>query len=315
LREKEPEKPTETLSVSGTMKWKPNLFLRMEKWLVTLLMITLSWISLSFCLYLVRGMRNINQTIEEEGLFNTEIQLDLFRFVSMDEDGERVVQHLNIPQSILTWILPVLLLLLGFLFLFKAYSSFLDAIEGQEKPLTTLMEKIDRGIERVETVILIGALGAMLLIYFIQIVLQNFASSWLTTIQGGNWMPQVSTLMVGVVGFFGASLALRNRRHISIDVASRLVPEEIMQQCRVLLDSFGFAVSLIFAFLSVDYVRFLREDGAFFTRLSRGTGVEAQFVSIPDWPLKLFIPAAFTILAFRFLKGTIDGLIKVKSRS
>ncbi len=312
--ELEVETEKETAAEAPASGREITLFTRLEKWTVTILMVVLAWASLGYCLYFVKGASEIYKTIEEDGLFGTEIQVTAVQFASMDEEGEPVIQYLTLPEGYFTWLLPLFCLLLAFVFLFKTYSSFLAAIEGRERAVLNLTERVDKVIEKGEGIVLIAALSTMLLIYFLQIILQNFLPSLMNNLQGANWMPQVSTLMVGFVGFFGASLALRGRRHISIDIASRVIPERIMQQCQVILDTGGFVITIIFALLSADYVKFLQEDGANFIKISQGVGVDAHFLSIPDWPFKVFIPVAFGILAYRFLKGSIDGLIKVKLR-
>ncbi len=289
-----------------------TVFNRLEKGCITVILIVMSWMSFSCCLYLVKHTSIIYKNIHEDNLIQTKIKLTPIIVTSMDEDGDTVNQHFTIPKFMLSLLLPFLCLIFGFYFMFKCYTSILDAIEGQERSVMHFLEYIDNKIEKFESFILITALSVMLGIYFIQIILQNVASHFLMTIQGGSWMPQIATLMVGIVGFFGASLALRSRQHIKIDLASRVLSRKVMTQITVVLDSAGFAISLLFSLIAIDYINFLYEDGSFFTKLSAGTGVDAYLFSIPEWPFKIFIPIAFGILAFRFFKSMVEGLIKTK---
>ena len=296
----------------GTIVSRLTVFNRLEKGCITVIFIVLSWLCFSSCLYLVKHTSIIYQTIHEDELLHTKIKLSPVIFSSMDEDGDAVTQYFTIPKFFLTLLLPFLSLVFGFYFMFKSYTSILDAIEGQERSVVRFLEYIDDKIEKVESFILVTALSTMLGIYFIQIILQNIASQFLANIQGGSWMPQIATLMVGVVGFFGASLALRSRQHIKIDLASKILTRKVMTQITVVLDTAGFAISLIFSLISTQYINFIYNDGAFFTKLNVGTGVDAHLVSIPEWPFKIFIPIAFAILAFRFFKSMVEGLIKTK---
>jgi len=289
-----------------------TVFNRLEKGCITIILIVLSWMSFSCCLYLVKHTNIMYKNIYEDELIQTRIKLTPVIVTSMDEDGDTVTQHFTIPKFILSLLMPFLCLISGFYFMFKCYTSILDAIEGQEIGVLRFLEYIDHKIEKFESFVLITALSVMLGIYFIQIILQNAASQFLATIQGGSWMPQIATLMVGIVGFFGASLALRSRQHIKIDLASRILTRKVMNQITVVLDSAGFAISLIFSFISIDYIHFLYTDASFFTKLSVGTGVDAYLFSIPEWPFKVFIPLAFGILAFRFFKSMVEGLIKTR---
>lgn len=291
---------------------KITVFNRLEKGCITIILIVMSWLSFSACLYLVKHNHIIYKNIAEDELIQTHIQLTPIVVSSIDEDGEKVTQYFTIPKFIIALFLPFLCLIFGFYFIFKCYTSLLEAIEGQEKSVVRFLEYIDNKIERFESIVLVAALAIMLGIYFIQIIMQNAMPELLASIQGGSWMPQIATLMVGVVGFFGASLALRSRQHIKIDLASRILTRKVMTQITVVLDTAGFAVSLIFYFISIDYVFFLYNDNSFFTKLSVGSGVDAYLFSIPEWPCKVFIPMAFGILAFRFFKSMVEGLIKTK---
>jgi len=299
-------------SVGGKIVQRITVFNRLEKGCITVILIVMSWLSFSACLYLVKHTHIIYKNIVEDELMQTHIQLTPIIVSSIDEDGDEVKQYFTIPKFIISLLLPFLCLIFGFYFIFKCYTSLLDAIEGQERSVVRFLEYIDNKIERFESIVLVAALAIMLGIYFIQIILQNATPQLLAKIQGGSWMPQIATLMVGVVGFFGASLALRSRQHIKIDLASRILSRKMMTQITVVLDTAGFAISLIFSLISTDYVYFLYNDNSFFTKLSVGTGVDAYLLSIPEWPCKMFIPVAFGILAFRFFKSMVEGLIKTK---
>jgi len=289
-----------------------TIFEHLERYIKTFIMVILACMFFISCIYLVKQTNLIYGTIKDDALMNTKIQLNVFVFSSIDEDGDSVKQYIKLPKYIFTFLIPFICFILGFYFTLKSYSCFLTAISGKEKPFLKFLENIDLKIEKFETIMLIFALSSMLIIYFIQIIMQNLSPELLGAIQGGSWMPQISTLMVGVVGFFGASLALRKRQHIKIDIASRILPMRLMKQFMVVLDTAGFAISLLFSLLSIQYINFLRRDGSFFTKFNIGEGAAGHFLSIPDWPLKIFIPAAFIILSFRFFKAMVEGLIKTK---
>ena len=289
-----------------------TIYHRLEMWTSYIIMAVLSWTLLSTSLYITKQSTNIHKDITEEELINTTIEFTPISFNGMDEDGDIVVRHLTLPRGFFSWFIPLNCLLVAIFCLLKSYTYFLCAVEGQEKQILKFFAVIDRFLEKMESLILLMALGTMLMIYLIQIILQNLAPTWLSAIQGGAWMTQVSTLMVGVVGFFGASLALRSRRHIKVDLVSKLVSIRTMRQITAIMDNVGFVVTIVFAVLGMEYINFLRHDGAFITKLSAGVGDAAYFISIPDWPFKIFIPVAFGILAFRFLKGMVDGLLTTK---
>jgi TRAP-type C4-dicarboxylate transport system permease small subunit len=126
-------------------------------------------------------------------------------------------------------------------------------------------------------------LFAMILLACVQIFLRTFYSS------GILWADPLLRYLVIWAGLFGAAVATKQSKHISIDIISHLVPEQFMPWLRVLLNFFSATVCI---FLTYAAVKFVRDEA-----LYGGRGI----LDIPSWELNIVFPIAFGIIAGRFL--------------
>jgi TRAP-type C4-dicarboxylate transport system permease small subunit len=137
------------------------------------------------------------------------------------------------------------------------------------------------GLERWLIVVL---LLSMIGLSFTQVVLRNFFST------GIDWADVVVRHMVLWVGLIGASIGAKEKRHLNIDIASRLVPAKWFHLVEALLCLVTAAVSLLFFWASYLFVRFLYEWG---------TGMlEGKAALLAG----LILPLAFAGVALRFLR-------------
>ncbi|KPK25576.1 MAG: hypothetical protein AMJ61_11585 [Desulfobacterales bacterium SG8_35_2] len=123
----------------------------------------------------------------------------------------------------------------------------------------------------------------MILLACVQIFLRTFYSS------GILWADPLLRYMVVWAGLFGAAVATKQARHISIDIISHLLPEQFMPWLRVVLNFFSASVCILITYGAVTFVR----DEA----LYGGRGI----LDIPSWVLNMVYPLAFSIIAVRFL--------------
>ncbi|KPK00247.1 MAG: hypothetical protein AMJ60_02230 [Desulfobacterales bacterium SG8_35] len=139
-------------------------------------------------------------------------------------------------------------------------------------------------------------LFAMVLLACVQIFLRTFYSS------GILWADPLLRYLVVWAGLFGAAMATKQSKHISIDIISHLVPEQLMPLLRVLLNFFSAAVCIILTYAAV---RFVRDEA-----LYGGRGI----LDIPSWELNLVYPAAFAIIAVRFLVLAVKDIGRIVLR-
>ena len=105
--------------------------------------------------------------------------------------------------------------------------------------------------------------------------------------------------MVIWVGLFGASVATKRSKHISIDIISHLVPEKFLPWLHAFINFFSASVCIGLTYAAVIFVR----DEAFYG----GRGI----LDIPSWWLNLAYPIAFGIIAGRFLIMSCKDLGKI----
>ena len=133
-------------------------------------------------------------------------------------------------------------------------------------------------------------LFAMIVLACVQIFLRTFYAS------GIFWIDPLLRYMVIWAGLFGAAVATKHSKHISIDVISHIVPDKYLPWLRFLLNFFSAAVCFILTYAAVKFVR----DEA----LYGGRGL----LNIPSWQLNIVYPVAFCIIAGRFLLLALQEL-------
>lgn len=125
-------------------------------------------------------------------------------------------------------------------------------------------------------------LFAMILLACVQIFLRVFYAS------GYLWADPLLRYMVIWVGLFGASVATKRSKHISIDIISHLVPEQFKPWLLAFINFFSAAVCMVLTYAAIIFVR----DEAFY-------GGRA-LLDIPSWMLNLAYPIAFGLISGRF---------------
>ena len=137
---------------------------------------------------------------------------------------------------------------------------------------------------------------AMILLACVQIFLRTFYAS------GILWADPLLRYLVVWAGLFGAAVATKQSKHISIDIISYLVPEQFMPWLRVLLNFFSASICIILTYAAVKFVR----DEALYG--SRG------ILDIPSWQLNIVYPLAFGVIAGRFLLLALKDLSRIVLR-
>ena len=137
---------------------------------------------------------------------------------------------------------------------------------------------------------------AMILLACVQIFLRTFYAS------GILWADPLLRYLVVWAGLFGAAVATKQSKHISIDIISYLVPEQFMPWLRVLLNFFSASICIILTYAAVNFVR----DEA----LYGGRGI----LDIPSWQLNIVYPLAFGVIAGRFLLLALKDLSRIVLR-
>lgn len=112
-----------------------------------------------------------------------------------------------------------------------------------------------------------------------------------------SWIDVVTRHLLLYIAFFGASLAVRQRGHIKIEVLSRLFKGSAGERLRIFLNLVSFVTCI---FLMRAAWRFLLAE-------SEGGGM--LYGSIPSWVGILIVPVGFGLLAFHFGLETLIGIL------
>lgn len=149
--------------------------------------------------------------------------------------------------------------------------------------LPPVVARLLQAITWLENTILITLLTLMVVLAGSQIIFRNLLD---LSILG---VDQLLRLLVLWVALLGAVTASRDNKHISIDIFSRFLPARAHAIARVVTDLFTFAVCVTLAW-----------HAARFVASERGTG-EMAFALLPMWVAQIILPAAFGLIALRYL--------------
>jgi len=147
-----------------------------------------------------------------------------------------------------------------------------------------------RTISRIEETFLCLLLTSMILLACVQIFLRFFFSG------GIAWADPLLRYMVLWAGLFGAAVATKKGKHISIDIISHLLPDRYNPWLQALLNLFSAGVCSVLTYAAVNFVR---DEALYGGR---------RILEIPSWGLNLVFPIAFGIISLRFLILTFNNL-------
>ena len=142
----------------------------------------------------------------------------------------------------------------------------------------TFLQNINASLGKIETGLLCLVIAMMLGLAILKIVMRYVFSASLL------WSDMMLQHLTLWLCFLGAAVATCERRHISIDVLSRILPEKITRWTNLIIDCIALIVVGILAYYS--FV-FLQDE-----QLS-----EAVLIgSVPLWWAKVIIPYGFVLI-------------------
>lgn len=159
--------------------------------------------------------------------------------------------------------------------------TFLDVFSAADKAFKYI-------VQGVLATVLLGTVGLV----FAQVILRGFFNS------GISWADVVARHMVLWIAFLGAMLATRNRQHISIDLASRLVPRRARNALRFILDIVACIVCCVLTIAAVKFVISEREMET------------VLFAGIPLWTIATIIPFGFAMITFEYAVGVVLDILR-----
>src|SRR5210317_1478133 len=106
-----------------------------------------------------------------------------------------------------------------------------------------------RSMSWIEEAFLCLLLSSMILLACVQIFLRFFFSG------GFAWADPLLRYMVLWAGLFGAAVATKKGKHISIDIISHLLPESYKLWLQALLNFFSAGVCSVLTYAAITFVR------------------------------------------------------------
>jgi TRAP-type C4-dicarboxylate transport system permease small subunit len=154
------------------------------------------------------------------------------------------------------------------------------------------VQQMSRWLEWLEEGVLLLLLVAMILLACAQIALRDVWGG------GLSWADPLLRVMVLWAGLLGAVVATKMDKHISIDLASHLLPKTIFRWLRVLRYFFSTGVCLVLTWVAVAFVH---------QEAVQGGG--QVIVGLASWQLNLIFPIAFAGITLRFLISSVRSFI------
>lgn len=158
----------------------------------------------------------------------------------------------------------------------------------------TRQERLLRYIARFEDAVLVIILSVMIFLAVAQIFLRNFFQSG---IPEADSMVRVLVLWVGM---FGAVVATRERKQISIDVLSHYLSDRTQHIVAIIVDLFVIVICIL---LSKFAIRMMLED------YEAGS---LAFLNVPTWLASSALPIAFCMIALRYLLFAWQNVIALR---
>ena len=154
---------------------------------------------------------------------------------------------------------------------------------------------LNKALSKIENILLVLMLLLMIVLYSLQTILRNFFSTAILWID-----PFVYNLLLWIA-LIGASLATINKKDISIDITTKLLPKKIVSKTIVITNIAASMISWFLASASVDYIIAMREDGL----------LESDYLPIPLWITKIILPIGFYIISFRFSLRALENVLNI----
>lgn len=148
---------------------------------------------------------------------------------------------------------------------------------------------VDRGLNAAVSVLVVVLLLGMVLLSFTQVLLRNIFGG------GIAWADVVLRHLVLAVGMFGAVIATRQGRQISIDVISRIVGPRMRIALGWIAGFFTITISVLMARAAIVFVA---SEKAFSSEI--GSGLKA-------WPFETVIPVGFGLIALQVVINLLLG--------
>lgn len=145
-----------------------------------------------------------------------------------------------------------------------------------------MLRRIVATIRRVENILLVAAVIALITLAATQIIARLFFDT------GWVWLDPLTRALVLWAGMFGAVVAARDEKHINLDALTRQLDGIALRLARLVALGTAAAVAAAMAWFSLGLITLDRESGTL------------AFGDVPAWWVQLVLPVGFGLMALRF---------------
>ena len=153
--------------------------------------------------------------------------------------------------------------------------------------LKEFLGRLEKAGTALETIMRVSTLTAMMFVAVGQIIMREVFGT------GFGWADELIRLMVLWLALVGSIAACRENRHIRIDALSHVLPDLAVKLIRILVDLFAAFICGVIAFQAWRYLQIEIEYE------------DTVLVNTPAWIAHSIMPAAFALIAYRFLIGAL----------
>lgn len=157
----------------------------------------------------------------------------------------------------------------------------------------SILRTLDRTLVRIEGVLLVVFLGAMVVLAFSQVILRNLFGTGLL------WADPLVRHFVLWTGFLGGAMATSADRHISIDALTRFLSIRVKAGMHVITN--------LFAAIACSYLA----QAALVFILSEKSAGSTTVLDIPVWLGASIVPAGYALMAFHFMVRAVESVLTV----
>lgn len=153
--------------------------------------------------------------------------------------------------------------------------------------IKSLLSRLEKTGSAIETIMLVSMLTSMMLVAVGQIIMREAFGT------GFGWADELVRLMVLWLALVGSIAACRENRHIRIDALSHVMPDAAVQVIRIVVDIFA---AVVCGIIAVNAWRYLQIEIEY---------EDTVLVNTPAWIAHAIMPAAFFLISYRFLIGSL----------
>ena len=159
-----------------------------------------------------------------------------------------------------------------------------------------ILKEINQFLKRIEETLLISLVILLVFLAFFQVLLRNVFSA------GIIWADIFLRQLVLWIGLLGAVVVTSERRHLKIDVFSKLISDKKRPMLNLGIDSFSLFITILLTKASYVFV------------MSEKLGGSTLFLNVPAWVMESIIPIAFALMSFHFLLRIFEGILGIIKR-